>query len=87
VVRRLPATAVLTLTTLLVLAAPALAHDGGEGLYGETNDKVVTNAGFILIAFFPLFIFAMSMLQWRLEKRKDRRKAAAKAAASSPGGW
>jgi hypothetical protein len=87
VVRRLPATAVLTLTTLLVLAAPALAHDGGEGLYGETNDKVVTNAGFILIAFFPLFIFAMSMLQWRLEKRKERRKAAAKAAASSPGGW
>ncbi|HEY1539196.1 MAG TPA: hypothetical protein VGF63_07350 [Solirubrobacteraceae bacterium] len=86
-VRRLPATAVLTLTTLLVLAAPALAHDGGEGLYGETNDKVVTNAGFILIAFFPLFIFAMSMLQWRLEKRKERRKAAAKAAASSPGGW
>ena len=28
-------------------------HDGGEGLYGETNDKVVTNAGFILIVFFP----------------------------------
>ena len=46
------------LTTLLVVAAPVLAHDGGEGLYGETNDKVVTNAGFILIAFFPIFIFA-----------------------------
>lgn len=84
--RRLPATTILTLTTLLVLAAPALAHDG-QGLYGATNDKVTTNAGFILIAFFPLFIFAMSMLQWRLEKRKERRKAAAKAAASSAGGW
>ena len=57
----------------------ALAHDGGEGTYGEANDKVVTNAGFILIAFFPLFIAAMSCIQWRLEKRKDRRKAAAKA--------
>jgi hypothetical protein len=87
VLRRLPATALLTLTTLLVVAAPALAHDGGEGLYGETNDKVVTNAGFILIAFFPIFIFVMSIIQWQLEKRKYRRLAAKKAAADSPGGW
>jgi len=87
VLRRLPATAVLTLTTLLVMAAPALAHDGGEGLWGETDDKVVTNAGFILMIFFPLFIFFMSLLQWQLEKRKYRRKAAAKAAEESPGGW
>jgi hypothetical protein len=87
VLRRLPATAMLTLTTLLVVAAPALAHDGGEGLYGETNDKVVTNAGFILIAFFPIFIFLMSIIQWQLEKRKYRRQAAAKAASESPGGW
>ena len=45
-----------------LLAAPiALAadgHDGGEGWYGETNDKVVTNAGFILIAAFPLLILS-----------------------------
>jgi len=87
VLRRLPATLVLTLTTLLVVAAPVLAHDGGEGLWGETDDKVVTNAGFILIAFFPLFILFASLLQWRLEKRKDRRKAAAKARAQTPGGW
>ena len=85
--RRLPATAVLTLTTLLVAAAPALAHDGGEGLWGETDDRVVTNAGFILIIFFPLFILLVSLLQWQLEKRKDRRKAAAKASAQAPGGW
>ncbi|MEJ7825293.1 MAG: hypothetical protein WKF48_07670 [Solirubrobacteraceae bacterium] len=84
---RLPVTALLTLTMLLVAASPVLAHDGGEGWWGETNDKVVTNFGFLLIAAFPLFIFFMSMLQWQLEKRKDRRKAAAKAAAESPGGW
>jgi hypothetical protein len=76
---------------VLLLAAPAaFAHDGGQGWYGETNDVVVTNAGFIVIAFFPLFIFAMSILQWRLEKRKDRRKAAAKALAGEQawrGGW
>jgi hypothetical protein len=87
VLHRAPATLVLTLTTLLVATAPALGHDGGEGLWGETNDRVVTNAGFILIIFFPLFILFMSLLQWQLEKRKYRRKAAAKAAADGQGGW
>jgi hypothetical protein len=47
----------------------------------------VTNAGFILIIFFPLFVFVASMIQWRLEKRKDARKALAKKRAQSPGGW
>jgi hypothetical protein len=84
---RIPIVATIALTALLLSAAPVLAHDGGEGLYGETNDKVVTNAGFILIIFFPLFILFMSLLQWQLEKRKYRRKAAAKAAADAPGGW
>ncbi len=64
-----------------------LAHDGGEGLYGETNDHVVTYAGFIVIAFFPLFIFFMSMLQSHLEKRKEARKASAKPEAQWRGGW
>jgi hypothetical protein len=57
---------------LLGVSAPiAAAHDGGEGLWGETNDKVITNAGFVLIAAFPLLIFVLSMIQWRLDKRKD----------------
>jgi hypothetical protein len=84
------ATASLTIALLAVSAPAAFAHDGGEGWWGETNDKVITNAGFILIAFFPLFIFTMSMIQWRLEKRKDSRKAAAKARAARAdvrGGW
>ena len=72
---------------LLVPAIPVLAHDGGEGTYGLTDDKVITNAGFILIIFFPLFILFMSLLQWQLEKRKYRRKAAAKASADAAGGW
>ncbi len=77
-------------TLALLSAAPALAHDGGEGLYGPTNDRVITNAGFLLLAFFPLFVLAASVLQWRLDRRKDRRKAAAKARTSSElwrGGW
>lgn len=81
-----------TLTTFLLLAPVALAgpHDGGEGLYGETNDKVVTNFGFGLIALFPLIIFFASLLQWRLDKRKDERKKAEKARkarADLRGGW
>jgi hypothetical protein len=92
VLRRIPATLVLSLTVLLLFAAPVLAgdHDGGEGWWGETDDKVVTNAGFILIAAFPLFVFLMSLLQWRLDKRKEARKAAAKARGSRAewrGGW
>ena len=83
------ATATVTVI-LLASAAPALADMSGQGWYGETTDKVVTNFGFILIAFFPLFILVMSLIQWRLEKRKDARKAAAKARAGSAewrGGW
>jgi hypothetical protein len=83
-------TALLTVAILALAAPAALAHDGGEGWWGETNDKVITTAGFVLIAFFPLFIFVMSMLQWRLDKRKDARKRAAKARASRAdvrGGW
>ena len=83
-------TLLLTVALLAVFPALAMAHDGGEGLYGETNDKVVTNAGFILIAFVPRLVFALSMLQWRRDKRKDARKAAAKARrarADVRGGW
>ena len=85
----------LALTALLfALSAPAAlaaeGHDAGEGWWGETNDKVVTNAGFIIIAAFPLLIFSLSMLQHHLDKRKDARKQAAKARmarADQRGGW
>jgi hypothetical protein len=86
---------ILTATLTFLLAAPVLAsegpgHDGGEGWYGLTNDKVITNAGFLIIGGLPLLIFLLSLLQWRLDKRKDKRKAAAKLRSSSPqwrGGW
>jgi hypothetical protein len=88
--RRALHTLLLTALLLALTAPMALAHDGGEGLYGETSDKTVTNAGFIIIAFFPLLILALSILQWRLDKRKDARKKAAKARrarADLRGGW
>jgi hypothetical protein len=88
--RRLLATFAASALVLLVLAPAALAYNDGRGFYGATNDKVVTNAGFILIIFFPLFVLMMSLLQWRLDKRKDARKAAQKASAGDArwrGGW
>jgi len=91
--RRSLHTALLAISLLALTAPVALAaegHDGGEGLWGETNDKVITNAGFFLIAFFPLFILVMSLIQGSLDKRKDRRKAAEKARrarADQRGGW
>jgi hypothetical protein len=80
----------LTVVLFALLSQVASAHNDGRGFYGATNDKVVTDAGFILIAFFPLFVFAMSMLQKSLDKRKDARKAAHKAYATDArwrGGW
>lgn len=82
--------AATTLIVFLLTAPAALGQASGEGLYGETNDKVVTDFGFILIGFFPLFIFLMSLLQWKLEKRKDERKKAHKLAGGDSrweGGW
>jgi Zn-dependent protease with chaperone function len=74
----------------LVLAPAAQAYNDGRGFYGATNDKVVTNAAFIVIAFFPILIFVLTMLQMTLDRRKERRKAAHKALLGNgrvPGGW
>lgn len=80
----------LGLLVLLVASPVAEAANDGRGFYGATNDKVIVDAGFILIVLFPTFIFLMSMLQRHLDKRKAARKAAAKAQLGSAqwrGGW
>jgi preprotein translocase subunit SecG len=89
---RRPLTSLVSLALLLslVLAPAAQAYNDGRGFYGATNDKVVTESGFVLIAFFATFVFAMSMLQRHLEKRKEARKAAQKAHLGNAqwrGGW
>jgi preprotein translocase subunit SecG len=81
--------------TLLTLAPAALAQGAGEnggsqGWYGETSDKVVTNAMFIVIAFFPVVIVVFTVIQWRLDKRKHAKMDAAKRRAANAdwrGGW
>jgi hypothetical protein len=61
------------LLALLTLAPSAMAADG-EGLYGRTDDKVVTFFAFGLMAFFTILVIVLSLIQIRLENRKDRRK-------------
>ena len=88
--RRLAVWLVASCLVLALTAPAALAGDEGQGLWGETDDKVVTGAGFVLIAFFPLFVALMSAIQWRLEKRKDEHLRAERARRSRPewrGGW
>ena len=89
--RRLTRTLPLALLGLLLLAPAAIGSDnptGGQGLYGQTDDKVVTYAGFILIAAIPLLLGLLSLLQSVLDKRKKARKAAAKAnRGPAGGGW
>jgi putative copper export protein len=56
----------------LVIAPAAMAADG-VGVYGRTNDKVVTFFAFGLIAFFAIFVTVLSLIQIRLDNRKERR--------------
>ena len=87
--RRAAATLATALLGLALAAPAALAKsDHGEGLWGETDDKIVTNAGFIIIAAFPLLILILSLLQRALDKRKEAHKAAMKRRAARPtSGW
>ncbi len=60
----------------LALAAPARAHDNGEGLVGETDDRIITFFSLGVVLFFFLVVCLGSFIQGRLEKRKEARKAA-----------
>lgn len=77
--------------TLLVLAPAALARSyAGEGWYGETSDKTITYAMYLVIIFFPTIIIVFSLLQWRLDRRKHHKMDVAKRRAASVdwrGGW
>ena len=56
---------------LAVLASPAMAADG-VGIYGRTDDKVVTYFAFGVMAFFVVLVVVASIAQTRLDSRKDR---------------
>ena len=68
-------TPVLAVATWLLLAAPAFAGDNGEGLYGETDDRIVTFFCLGLVVGFALLVTLFTLLQNALERRKEERKA------------
>jgi hypothetical protein len=84
-------TLVLLAVLLLTIPPTALARqDLGEGWYGETSDKVITNIMFLVILFFPTMITVLTLIQWRLDKRKHAKmdaKKAREANADWRGGW
>jgi hypothetical protein len=59
------------LVALLALAPAALAADG-VGLYGRTDDKVVTIFAFAVMIFFTGIVIVFSLIQGRLNSRKER---------------
>ena len=61
----------VSLAAILVFAPYAIAADG-VGLWGRTDDRVVTYWGFALIAFFAIMVIVLSLIQIRLENRRER---------------
>lgn len=66
----------LAIATQLVLAAPVLAADDGEGLAGETDDKIITFFALGVLLFFTLVVVLGSVIQNALQRRKDARMEA-----------
>ena len=66
---------IFVIASSLVLAAPAFATDNGEGLLGETDDRIVTFFSLGVVVFFAVCVFVASVIYGRLERRKEERKA------------
>jgi putative copper export protein len=58
----------------MLLAAPLALADNGVGLAGPTTDKTVTFFCFGVIAFFAILVIVLSIVQGKLEARKERRR-------------
>lgn len=68
------AAAALSALAMMLLAAPVALAENGVGLAGPTTDKTVTFFCFGVIAFFALLVIVLSLIQGRLEKRKEQRR-------------
>ncbi len=68
------AAALVSILATMLLVAPAAMAENGVGLAGPTTDKTVTFFCFGVIAFFAALVIVMSLIQGKLEKRKERRR-------------
>jgi hypothetical protein len=67
------ASAALATFFMLVLAPAAMAADG-VGLAGRVDDRFITYFCFGVIAFFAAFVTIMSLIQGRLDAKKEQRR-------------
>ena len=76
---RLSLVALFTVAWALALCPAALAEDipdNGEGFLGELDDKIVTFFSLGVLIFFALLVTLATIVQSRLERRKEEKKAA-----------
>ena len=59
-----------------IAASSAFAQTDGEGLLGETDDKLVTFFSLGIMLFFVFVIVFGTIIQSALERRKDEKLAA-----------
>lgn len=64
-----------SLIALLAFTPGAFAADG-IGLYGPASDKVIVYFSFGIMIFVAAFVVTASLIQMRLDKRKEQRKEA-----------
>lgn len=69
------AAVLLTIGALMLAAAPAALASEGVGLAGPTTDKTVTFFCFGVIFFFAALVIVLSLIQGKLEKRKEQRRS------------
>jgi hypothetical protein len=65
----------VALPTWLLLAAPAFAGDNGEGLVGETDDRIITFFCLGLVIAFAVLVTLLTFAQQAMDRRKEARKA------------
>lgn len=63
------------ISALMLILAPAAFASEGVGLAGPTTDKTVTFFCFGVIFFFAALVIVLSLIQNKLEKRKEQRRA------------
>jgi hypothetical protein len=68
-------TAWALILSLMLTLAPAAFAEEGVGLAGPTTDKTVTFFCFGVIFFFAALVIVLSLIQNKLEKRKEQRRA------------
>jgi hypothetical protein len=63
---------VIAVAALLLASAPAAFAADGIGIGGPTDDRKVTYWAFGVMVFFTLLVIIASLVQIRLESRKER---------------